>query len=169
MISISYLFAGHYERDNSKESVFDTGTKLQWQDSVDTKTIRKGYEESILYCEALTFGGYDDWRLPFKDEMLSIVEKKNSPTYSPTFQNIVPDEQFNRYWVASLWKGNKESSIAGCVDFNKGINNDFCFYGKDEKFFVRCVRGEQLNKNLNIKDFYEKDGSSKRAKKKLTR
>lgn len=158
MVFISISYAEHFERDNNKECVLDTQTKLQWQDNMDAKTVRKNYEESIAYCNNLVFAGYDDWRLPLKGEMGVIVERKNNPMYPSEFQNVIPPNHFNKYWTLSLWKGDKQSLIAGCIDFNNSanINNDFCYTGKDNKLFVRCVR-------LNIEEYYEKDGATKRA------
>ncbi len=163
LVIVSGSLAEGFERDDAKKYVLDTKTKLQWQDNIEATTIKKNYEDSIAYCDELVLGGYDDWRLPFGGEMNSIVMSDNAPMYPASFKNVVPDQRFNKYWTLSLWENSKYASIAGCIDFNKGSNNDFCSYGKDEKFLVRCVRGEQLDKSLKIEDYYEKDGATKRA------
>ncbi len=56
---------------------YDEKTDLSWQDpqkdaySEDNTGVTAG--DAVRYCEELTFGGYDDWRLPTLDELRTII------------------------------------------------------------------------------------------------
>ena len=64
--------APDYTRDDSKEIVTDKVTGLQWQDNSEAKTVSKNWSDAKSYCEALTLGGHNDWRLPTIEELESM-------------------------------------------------------------------------------------------------
>jgi hypothetical protein len=66
--------------------VTDNDTSLIWEDG--STIAKKNWSEAISYCESLELGGYDDWRLPNKNELLSIVDySKISPAIKDGFVN----------------------------------------------------------------------------------
>ena len=116
-------------RSESSEVVLDTDTNLMWQDNSDAKTVEKNWQDSINYCENLSFGGYNDWKLPEKETLKSLFPKKQYLT------NVVSDG----YWSSSSYVNG--SSNAWVVYFNYGADN----YGnKDNNYYVRCVRDSTL-------------------------
>jgi len=126
-------------RDNSKELVVDKMTGLMWQDSVDTKTLRKNRKDAKQYCRRLVFAGYDDWYLPRLKELKSIVnEEKFNPAIRSGFKNIKP----NHYWTSSPNLSDTMNALN--IDFKNGqtYNNT-----RKGKAYIRCVRG---NYNLLI-------------------
>lgn len=176
LITMTFVWGERFERDDQREIVTDRQTHLQWQDSVEAKIMKKSYEDAIEYCDALILGGYDDWRLPFSDELSTIIDpnkcaNKKSEVMDilgeeecimidDTFKNM-PENGARKYWKLSSWQGNKKSEIAQCMDFTK--NDEIsCAYGKKEKLNVRCVRGQQLNPNEKLSDYYDKDDRPKR-------
>jgi len=44
--------------------ITDDISQLQWQDNSDAKAIKKNWFDALTYCEALSLGEEDDWRLP---------------------------------------------------------------------------------------------------------
>ena len=126
------LFAGFTRNGNI---VTDTTTGLQWQDNTEAKTVTKTWIEAINYCENLTLGGYNDWRLPNINELKSIVDRsKSNPAIVDTFINVVSSV----YWSSTTiveYKGN-----AWVVNFDDGnVHNGY----KYSRPYVRCVRAGQ--------------------------
>ena len=118
--------------------VTDSVTGLQWQDDYGDNggAVKSAtWIDAIDYCEALTLGGYDDWRLPNIRELNSIVDlSRVGPAIDPVFQNT---ESVN-YWSSTTYAGFKNS--AWDVGFDYGYRNgDFKTY----THYVRCVRSGQ--------------------------
>ena len=78
--------------DNNDGTVTDHRTGLIWQQQ--TVSAIDWYE-SITYCEDLNLAGQSDWRLPTQDELLTIVNKKYTPSIDPVF---FPDTIVGLYW-----------------------------------------------------------------------
>ncbi|MDC7220299.1 MAG: DUF1566 domain-containing protein [Spirochaetales bacterium] len=58
--------------DNGDGTVTDLNTGLTWQQTPDFS--RMSFDEAKEYCENLTLGGYDDWRLPTIKELYSLAQ-----------------------------------------------------------------------------------------------
>ena len=124
-----------YSRDDAKEIVTDNVTQLQWQDNAEAKTVTKTWQGAKDYCAALDLGGYSDWRLPNRKELLSIVDLgRYSPSLNPEFLNFVS----NYYWSSTT--DANYSSLAWLVRFNSGYQYDSL---KRYYYYVRCVRAGQ--------------------------
>lgn len=91
--------------DNGDTTITDNATGLTWMkvDSGDntvsssvsgyTKTDGSlNWKESLDYCENLTYGGKDDWRLPNAKELHTIVDYTRSPD---TTSSAAIDESFS--------------------------------------------------------------------------
>ena len=118
--------------------VTDSATGLQWQDEYgdhDGSIPRLKWIEAIDYCEALTLGGYDDWRLPNIREFDSLVEfSRSSPTIDPLFEHTE---------LCGYWSSTTHADYLGgawFIDFNSGIRYAD---NKDSDLCVRCVRSGQ--------------------------
>ncbi len=124
--------AARFSRDATTQIVTDTQTNLKWQDDSDAKTVSKSWQDAIEYCEALTLGGKDDWRLPNINELFYISDRTiNNPALSSVFVNV---------YSSSYWSSTTDASSgsnAWLVFFTTGDN----FNGdKGHVDFVRCVR-----------------------------
>jgi len=125
--------AQRFTRDATTQIVTDTQTHLQWQDDAAVKSNSSDWASAITYCEALNFGGKDDWRLPNFNELYYIADRSiYDPALSSVFTNVVSSNYWSSTTVAS------SSSYAWNVNFNNG-NDDW--YDKSSSLFVRCVRG----------------------------
>ena len=112
---------------------------LMWQDEKYTekevKAHNKDYnykksqdwEGAIKYCKNLRLGGYSDWYLPSKEELLSIVAKKE-------FKNVT----YGYYWSSS--PDVSSSGSAWYVRFKSGYSNS---NDKTYNLYVRCARAGQ--------------------------
>jgi len=57
--------------DNKNGTVTDEITGLMWQQ--DTAPDIMDWQNALAYCENLSFGGYDDWRLPTANELQTLA------------------------------------------------------------------------------------------------
>jgi len=124
---------GGFSRDDTKNVVMDSIYKLMWQDG---EEIFKGdYDEAVKYCDDLSYAGYDDWRLPTINELISITDKsKFDPAINPAFKNVGSD----LYWSAT--KDAVSASNAWVAVFKNGEDG---WVEARDKNFARCVRSEK--------------------------
>ena len=119
--------------------VTDNITKLQWQDDYrdNNRVIKQdNWNNAIDYCEALTLGGFNDWRLPNINELTSIIDFDifNTIISAKIFNTFVNTRNGN-YWSSTNNTG--YSSNTWNVDFDNGTTSGDRNINKS---FVRCVR-----------------------------
>ncbi|MFO8073458.1 MAG: DUF1566 domain-containing protein, partial [Polyangia bacterium] len=124
--------------------VFDNITQLEWQgcasglSGADCTTGTAGnytWQEALDYCEALQWGGFDDWRVPNVRELSTLVDRATSyPAIDLVAFPQSPDEAF---WSASTYRATL--SNAWTVRFHVGYELPVA---KHYTRHVRCVRGE---------------------------
>lgn len=118
--------------------VVDNKTGLAWQDDYADNggEIKEAtWQEALVYCEELSLGSRDDWRLPNIKELRSIVDRSRyDPAIDAVFTNVTSDY----YWSSTT--GVSDSSYAWSVYFKYG---DDGWYSKTDENPVRCVRGGQ--------------------------
>jgi uncharacterized protein DUF1566 len=111
-----------------QEIVLDNETGLTWQKEYETG---KNWPEALGLCEGLSYGGFDDWRLPSINELRGLV---NIETHNPA--SDFPDMP-STYFLSSssdvdylthAWLVNFYSSVVG-LGF------------KTNDYTARCVRG----------------------------
>jgi len=117
-----------YTRDDSKEIVTDNITGLMWQDNSEAKTLLLTWQGAMDYCDGLTLGEYNDWRLPAVEELESIVDYGRS--YLVINQAFVNVED-HWYWSSTSFSGGTNVSFSS-GDVGNGI--------KDHSGCLRCVR-----------------------------
>ncbi len=122
--------------------VTDNHTNLQWQDdySDNNNTIEYAYWlQGISYCENLTLGGHTDWRLPNKNELVSLHDHRK---YLNAFDNIFQYHAGTNYFMTSTTNEDDYNEIY-CVEFSEG---DVSVTPKEDSYYgnvapIRCVRG----------------------------
>jgi hypothetical protein len=142
LIGVSVLSLADMSRD-AVGIVTDSATGLQWQDDYsDNGDVikRANWKDAIGYCNELSLGGHNDWRLPNINELLSIVDyTKYNPAIDDSFQNVTPN-RWKNYWSSTTIVN--YPSHAWDVDFRNGYNS---FNDKSASYtsVVRCVRSGQ--------------------------
>ena len=137
--------------DNGNGTVTDNNTGLMWQKEDDGLTYN-WYKASGTYdatynpssqdvCGALNLGSYSDWRLPSREELITIVDYGIPYYLGPTIDTTYfPNTSPGEYWSSTTSASNPID--AWLVDFEGGV-----VWGIHKGYLspnVRCVRGEQL-------------------------
>jgi hypothetical protein len=112
--------------------VLDRVTHLMWQRQVPVDT--HDWEQATAYCACLRLAGHDDWRLPTRIELVSLVDYTRSfPAIDP---QAFPDTPSEWFWTSSIRADDPGS--AWFVYFENGYSHH---HQKDEPTYrVRCVR-----------------------------
>jgi len=120
----------------NKNTVSDSSTLLQWQDNSDANTTKKKWTEAIDYCEGIAIDTYTDWRLPNKNELLSIIDYDSNSSSFPFKEN-----EFNNtissahYWTSTTFSINVNEAWAISFEDGSTIGAD-----KQQENYIRCVR-----------------------------
>ncbi len=113
------------------QMVLDHRTALLWQDTASPSPM--AWESAVTYCAALSLGDMNDWRLPNKKELESIIDYgREAPSIDTTFQNTSSEE----YWTSTTRTG--YDGQAWTVNFYSGYVQ---YADKTQNRSVRCVRG----------------------------
>jgi hypothetical protein len=127
-----------YERDETLGIVADTIANLIWQDNYreNNNSVKKAsYADALSYCETLTLGRKDDWRLPNINELYSLVDKtKIYPSINPIFKKVVA----SYYWSSTSDIEYPENKWG--IGFDFGDDGSW-FNSQSDEHYVRCVRG----------------------------
>ena len=115
------------------EVVSEPATGLMWQRKAASEQL--GWNDAVSYCSRLQLAGFDDWRLPRRMELLTIVDyRRQEPSIDPAF---FPDTPNTWFWTSSLVAG--EPHVAWYLAFMDGNTHE----GElDRTYGVRCVRGQ---------------------------
>ena len=138
-----------FTRDNDPSGtgepvVLDNVTGLMWQGCAEGQTdatctgsaTQANWSTALSYCDGLSWGGYNDWRLPDRYELQSIDDYSPynpDPTIDATAFPATPTDEF---WSSSSYA----SAVANawCLNFYSGLMSDS---PKTSTSCVRCVRG----------------------------
>jgi hypothetical protein len=117
----------------SADVVVATDTTLMWQRRAAPDQL--AWEDAKSYCACLRLGGHDDWRLPSRMELLSIVDyTRADPAIDPKVFPETPDTWF---WSASPVAADPQE--AWYLSFMDGNTHEA---STDVMYGVRCVRND---------------------------
>ena len=126
--------------DNGDGTVVDLATGLMWIKNPSEAGIGSSmsWYDAINACENLNFAGWDDWRMPNINELMSIVDhSRYDPAWDTMFFAYPPDP-----WTA-FWSS---TTVAPWMDGAWGIYPYDGYKGswyKWEMYYVRPVRAGQ--------------------------
>jgi hypothetical protein len=136
---------------NGDGTVKDTNSGLMWQKcsigqnndaTCSGSAATYNWYQAPSICGSQRLAGYSDWRLPTKNDLLSIVNY-NIPyfPFRPAIDSVVfPNTKIDSYWSSTTSNG-AHPSEAWSVDFSDGsVSYKRIIYSFDTSY-VRCVRG----------------------------
>jgi hypothetical protein len=125
----SAAYSGRFS-DNGNNTVTDARTNLMWQK---TTSPAMNYESAVAYCKNLSLAGHTDWRLPTKNELISLADKNFS---KPTIDTgVFPDTFSFGYWTSTISAEDPNDIIFIYFATGKPGNGD-----KSDMYYVRTVR-----------------------------
>jgi hypothetical protein len=132
--------------DNADGTITDSASGLVWEKSTGASAVTLAKAKS--YCEKLSLGGKNDWRLPTRNEMQSIVDYTR---FNPAIDTAYfPDTVSSEYWtstkVASDYAG---GDLWWFVGFRDG---DISSFSSVDELSVRAVRAGQCGPTDNCTD-----------------
>jgi hypothetical protein len=130
--------------DHGDGTVTDTKTGLMWQQRDDN--VERNWNDAMAYCSNLNLNGLQGWRLPNKEELVSIVDETQKPAVNAKF---FPDTKYSEsgllfvnsdrcYWSSTTYAIHTGS--AWLVNFGIGGTG---FHTKSKPEYARCVRTRQ--------------------------
>jgi hypothetical protein len=128
--------------DNGDGTVTDDITLLTWQQEQPEPTFE--WQAALDYCAELSLGGFDDWRLPTRIEISSVLD--HSDEHTGWAREAFPDASGGFHFSASDWILTITQTGAGsgrdyvwAFNMSDGIVSNA--YSKANLTPVRCVRG----------------------------
>ncbi len=123
--------------------VTDSKTNLQWQDSYKNNggKVKSGsFVQAKQYCSNLELADKQDWRLPTRAELLTIVDKsrvdQDQHAIQKSFTKVLTEEG---YLSSTEYEEGRES--VWIVDYMSGDSVDVALTTTDG-YYIRCVRAK---------------------------
>ncbi len=117
--------------DNGDGTVTDQASGLIWQQPHEHE--QRTWKQAVNYCNNLTLGDSNNWRLPAVDELESLINKDR-------FAPSIDTHYFNDTISAYFWSTSSdeaESDHVWIVGFNSGhVSTEH----KELRNYARCVR-----------------------------
>ena len=127
--------------------IHDNITCLDWQKSPPGDSYTNA--SAISYCESLSLGGYDDWRLPTRVEMTSIVDWTRSSSIDPVFDAAGGFHKTGSNWILTITQtgAGAGTDYAWAFNMSDGIVSNA--YSAGTAATLRCVRGNGTGEGFN--------------------
>ena len=137
-----------------KNVVEDLNTKLMWQQEIPEGLYL--WEDAAEYCEDLNYAGFDDWRMPRPEELLSIADSGRSKPALDTdfFTNMIyvdpePDVSYynNFFWSSKNLHPDLPDRVPCLLDISDGlVSCSYSYSSSGTPYSSRtvCVRGNEF-------------------------
>ncbi len=131
---LSFSFADFIKISNT---VVDRARGLQWQDNIEVTTNHGDWHQAQQYCKNLKLDGFNDWKLPSKELLLTIVDIRR---FNPAINIAFKYSNGLGYWTSTSYARNHYYGKAWNVNFMDGYSRYKNIIPKISNRYVRCVR-----------------------------
>lgn len=103
--------------------IYDETTQLMWQDN--TNKVNRKWNQAVSVCSDLNLAGYTVWRLPTKNELVNMFDRKDN---------------FSNYYTSEYWSADEDpndSARAITVSYDDASETS---QAKTRRKLVRCVK-----------------------------
>lgn len=142
--------------DNGDGTITDNNTGLVWQK---TDGGEMSFENAEIYCENLTLGNYNDWRLPECHELFSI---NYYDAINPALKTNFFTKTSAEYWWTSEKRKDNSNNI-WVVNAGGGLGahpkTETISAGGTKKFHVRAVRNP-FSTSFNVVHFKDNNNGT---------
>ncbi len=126
--------------NNNNGTITDNVTGLMWQQGDSGElTIENG----TIYCDNLVLGGFSDWRLPTKEESMSILNfDRNNPALNTTY---FPNTNAEYWWTSTVQYNNANTIWITNAGGGTGpkLKTETISAGGIKKYHARAVRSDR--------------------------
>ncbi|MEE9497789.1 MAG: DUF1566 domain-containing protein [Nitrospinaceae bacterium] len=134
--------------DNNDDTITDNLTGLMWakEDSWQMEARWLSWDEAREYTHNMAYqqlAGYNDWRLPEKEEMLILVDPDHS-IQDKYGKDMKMNPVFPNGPLATVWTADGIGSDGYIVNFTTG-KADTLYKSKSGRMAVRAVRGTKMS------------------------
>ena len=130
--------------DNGDGTVSDLTTGLMWQQE---EVDRMNWQDALAYCENLELGNnpgggyYNDWHLPDRNELQSLVDYRRykaclATTFFPEISQTSWISTLSSFYWSSTTVVNNTENACGCSFYDGACRGE----SKSEEWYVRAVR-----------------------------
>ena len=123
---------------NSDEIVFDSTNHLFWQGGPYYWPVT--WQEALSLCENLEYAGLSNWRLPNRNELLTLLNNKKRQTPS-TFPPANPDLISKFFWSSSP-SGDSNLSVLAVDFYEQNVSYVAVADASNDKNSVICVHSD---------------------------
>ena len=117
--------------------VTDTRSGLIWQKGHSPNKMY--WEEALAYCQKLNYAGYDDWRLPNKNELVSLLELFPAGSVCSNFPGMDGEEFLSSTTFCEYGNTGKCNSVYS-LDFATGKERMAWKIMEGSEAYAKCVR-----------------------------
>jgi hypothetical protein len=159
--------------DQGNGTILDAASGLIWQRADNGQGV--AWDEALSYCENLSFGGAEDWRLPNAKELHSIVDYSrspdttSSPAIDPMFSSTEITNEANQtdwgfYWTSTTHASVRSGSQAAYISFGRALGNMSEFGGWIDVHGAGAQRSDpKLTVPADQKNGFGPQGDARRA------
>jgi hypothetical protein len=98
------------------EAVLDKQTGLTWARNVNIANVAKPWQEAVKFCQNLEIGNQKGWRLPTKEELITVLDTSQGGPALPdghpfkAKKDVGSGSKWRAVWTGTTYEGNSNSA-----------------------------------------------------------